>query len=100
MLKVLVIVLTALKVTGTELVPFSIKYCWAAAPSNRPSLITVFSIELMRTFWNAGIAMAARRPMMTTTIMISTRVKPWFERDVFMFLFIGIFVALLFEELF
>jgi hypothetical protein len=36
----------------------------------------VFSIELLRTFWNAGIAIAAKRPMITTTIMISTNVKP------------------------
>jgi hypothetical protein len=33
----------------------------------------------VRTFWNAGIAMAANRPMMTTTIMISTRVKPFLD---------------------
>jgi len=29
----------------------------------------------VRTLVKAGMAMAARRPMMTTTIMISTRVK-------------------------
>src|SRR5476651_974154 len=45
---------------------------------------TALSWELERTFWNAGIAIAARRPMMTTTIMISTRVKPLVDLCIFM----------------
>ncbi len=39
-----------------------------------------------RTFWNAGMAMAANRPMMTTTIMISTSVKPDLERVFIIFI--------------
>jgi hypothetical protein len=35
--------------------------------------------ELSRTFWKAGIAIAAKRPMITTTIMISTRVNPFLD---------------------
>src|SRR5215831_11311092 len=59
--------------------PFSRKYWSAAAESCRALFSTALSCEDWRTFWNAGIAMAASRPMMTTTIMISTRVKPLFE---------------------
>ena len=51
---------------------------------------TVLSCELARTFWNAGMAIAASRPMMTTTIMISTRVKPLLER----IFFIGVCILL------
>ena len=47
---------------------------------------TVLSCEAWRTFWNAGMAIAANRPMMTTTIMISTSVKPLVDR-VFILLF-------------
>src|SRR5882672_5917849 len=67
-------------VEATEETPFSRKYWSAAADSWRALFSTVLSCEDERTFWNAGIAMAARRPMMTTTIMISTRVKPLLER--------------------
>ena len=35
-----------------------------------------FCCEVVRAFTKLGIAMAAKRPIMATTIMISTRVKP------------------------
>src|SRR5437868_1521278 len=41
--------------------------------------------EVARALTKLGIAMAANRPMMATTIMISTSVKPVFRR---MFIFI------------
>jgi hypothetical protein len=40
-----------------------------------------------------GIAMAAKRPMIATTIMISTNVKPAL-RDVFLFILLFYFSAL------
>src|ERR1700752_5006865 len=63
-------------VWATVETPFSRKYWSAAAASWRALLRTALSCEEVRTFWKAGIAIAARRPMMTTTIMISTRGKP------------------------
>src|SRR5215469_6400658 len=39
-------------------------------------LMQAFCCEVARAFTKLGIAMAANKPMMATTIMISTRVKP------------------------
>src|SRR5258708_25952334 len=72
------------EVERTEETPFSRKNWSEAADSWRALLSTALSCEDWRTFWNAGMAIAAKRPMMTTTIMISTRVKPLVER-VFIF---------------
>src|SRR5258708_34334603 len=68
------------EVERTEETPFSRKNWSAAADRWRALLSTALSCEDWRTFWNAGMAIAARRPMMTTTIMISTSVKPLVER--------------------
>src|SRR5882672_1451849 len=73
-------------VEATEETPFSRKYWSAAADSWRALFNTALSCEDWRTFWNAGMAIAARRPMMTTTIMISTSVKPLVERVFILFL--------------
>ena len=42
----------------------------------RRSVLTEASLALSLVAANFGIAIAARMPMMTTTIMISTTVKP------------------------
>ena len=70
-------------VNATVVIPCSRKYWSAAAESWRRLFVTALSCEAARTFWKAGMAMAASRPMMTTTIMISTRVKPLEERRFF-----------------
>src|SRR4029077_12832351 len=50
---------------------------WLAAASIwRMLLMQALAWEVARAFTKFGIAMAARRPMMATTIMISTSVKP------------------------
>src|SRR5882762_37053 len=45
-----------------------------------------FICEVVRALMKLGIAIAANRPIMATTIMISTRVKPLL-RDVLVFIF-------------
>src|SRR5258706_18206 len=50
---------------------------WLAAASIwRRLLMQALAWEVARAFTKFGIAIAARRPMMATTIMISTSVKP------------------------
>src|SRR3954470_745340 len=57
------------------------------APSNwRRLLMHAFVCEVVRARTKLGIAMAARRPMIATTIMISTRVKPHLF-DILIFIF-------------
>ena len=51
-----------------------------------------FVCEVVRAFTKLGIAMAARRPMMATTIMISTRVKPDLREVLFALAFAFLFV--------
>src|SRR6266702_863891 len=48
-------------------------------------LMQAFDCEVLRALTKLGIAIAARRPMMATTIMISTSVKPPL-RDVLIFI--------------
>src|SRR2546425_3989947 len=56
------------------------------APSTwRRLLMQAFCCEVVRALTKLGIAIAANRPMMATTIMISTRVKPDFL-DVLLFI--------------
>ena len=43
--------------------------------------------EVARAFTKFGIAMAAKRPMMATTIMISTSVKPALRMFFIVFIF-------------
>src|ERR1035438_5273435 len=51
----------------------------AAASIWRRLLMQALACEVARAFTKFGMAMAARRPIMATTIMISTRVKPAFR---------------------
>src|SRR3954449_4528277 len=53
----------------------------------RRLLIQAFCCEVVRARTKLGIAMAARRPMMATTIMISTKVKPEFFEVLIFILF-------------
>src|SRR5258708_2619725 len=55
---------------------FSSAHCWAAPSIWRRLLMHALAWEVVRALAKLGIAIAARRPMMATTIMISTSVKP------------------------
>src|SRR2546430_542957 len=55
---------------------FSNAHCWTAPSIWRRLLMQAFCCEVVRARTKLGIAIAARRPMMATTIMISTSVKP------------------------
>src|SRR2546430_1657290 len=55
---------------------FSNAHCCTAPSIWRRLLMQAFACETVRARTKLGIAIAARRPMMATTIMISTRVKP------------------------
>src|SRR6266478_4347449 len=55
---------------------FSRAHSWAAPSIWRRLLMHALACEVVRALTKLGIAMAARRPMMATTIMISTSVKP------------------------
>src|SRR5580698_8175506 len=70
--------------------PFSNANSLAAASIWRRLLMQALACEVARAFTKFGIAIAANRPIMATTIMISTRVKPALR----MFLFV--FILLLF----
>src|ERR1700722_2091210 len=69
---------------------------WLAAASIwRMLLMQALACEVARAFTKFGIAIAAKRPMMATTIMISTRVKPalrmfWFVFILCLVLFRGV----------
>src|SRR5216683_7263879 len=51
----------------------------------RRLLMQAFICEVVRALMKLGMAIAAKRPMMATTIMISTNVKPLL-RDVLIFI--------------
>src|SRR5260370_2680196 len=51
-------------------------HSWAAPSIWRRLLMHALAWEVVRALTKLGIAIAARRPMMATTIMISTSVKP------------------------
>src|SRR5580658_9647380 len=53
-------------------------HCCLEASTNRRLLMQAFCCEVVRAFTKLGIAMAASKPMMATTIMISTSVNPCF----------------------
>jgi hypothetical protein len=55
---------------------FSIADWSFAAEMSRMLLIHMFCLAVWRALRKFGTAIAARRPMMATTIMISTSVKP------------------------
>src|SRR5439155_14593932 len=60
-------------------------HCCAAPSIWRRLLMQAFTCEVVRALMKLGIAIAARRPMMATTIIISTNVKPDL-REVLMFI--------------
>src|SRR6266404_560105 len=65
---------------------FSSAHCWTAPSMCLRLLMQAFFCEVVRALMKLGIAIAANRPMMATTIMISTNVKPPL-RDVLVFIF-------------
>src|SRR6266404_3047630 len=64
---------------------FSSAHCWTAPSMCLRLLMQAFFCEVVRALMKLGIAIAANRPMMATTIMISTNVKPAL-RDVLFFI--------------
>src|SRR6266849_624592 len=60
-------------------------HCCSAPSIWRRLLMHAFFCEVVRALMKLGIAIAARRPMMATTIIISTNVKPDL-REVLMFI--------------
>src|SRR5687767_15554911 len=65
---------------------FSSAHCSFAPSIWRRLLMHAFFWAVVRALTKLGIAIAARRPMMATTIMISTSVKPAFRLDLLMFI--------------
>src|SRR5579872_3380053 len=61
---------------AVEAALFSKAHCCLAPSTWRRLLMQAFCWALVRARTKLGMAMAASRPMMATTIMISTRVKP------------------------
>jgi len=51
-------------------------HCCLDESIRRKLLIQAFCCEVVRAFTKLGIAIAANKPIMATTIMISTKVKP------------------------
>src|SRR6266496_3089845 len=73
--------------TGVALVAWRVSnaHCCLALSIWRRLLMQAFCCAVVRALTKLGIAIAANRPMMATTIMISTRVKPdLFEVLIFM----------------
>src|SRR5205085_8721951 len=69
--------LMSLKATASLAAFFcSNAHCWIAPSIWRRLLMQAFIWAVVRALMKLGIAMAANRPIMATTIMISTRVKP------------------------
>src|ERR1035438_4696035 len=67
---------------------------WLAAASIwRRLLMQALACEVARAFTKFGMAMAARRPMMATTIMISTSVKPALRRFLVCFIVFAFFLC-------
>src|SRR2546426_9688822 len=74
---------------------FSSAHCWIAPSICRRLLMQAFICEVVRALMKLGIAIAANRPIMATTIMISTNVKPDLREVMifilcFVFLFCGV----------
>src|SRR5476649_2384822 len=73
---------------------FASKANWLAAASIwRRLLMQAFCCEVARAFTKFGIAMAAKRPMMATTIMISTSVKPALRMFFIVFIVFAFFLC-------
>src|SRR5262245_15419233 len=76
---------------------FSSAHCWIAPSIWRRLLMQAFICEVVRALIKLGIAIAANRPIIATTIMISTNVKPDL-RDVFLFILYFVFSLLRREQ--
>src|SRR5215472_18863730 len=70
---------------------FSNAHCCTAPSICRRLLMHAFFCEVVRALMKLGMAIAANRPIMATTIMISTNVKPeWREVLIFiLYLFLS-----------
>src|SRR6267142_558380 len=62
--------------TSPDFLPVSIENCWMAESICRMLLMQAVACDLARECTKLGMAMAANKPMMATTIIISTNVKP------------------------
>ena len=69
--------------------PLSKANSWAAASIWRRLLMQALACDVARAFTKLGMAMAAKRPIMATTIMISTKVKPALRRAFVFFIFVS-----------
>src|SRR5437773_5569317 len=65
---------------------FSSAHCWIAPSTWRRLLMHAFFCEVVRALMKLGMAIAANRPIMATTIMISTNVKPDWRAALFFIL--------------
>src|SRR6266571_1283287 len=70
---------------------FSSAHCWIAPSICRKLLMQAFFCEVVRARMKLGMAIAANRPIMATTIMISTNVKPDL-REVLIFILCIVFL--------
>src|SRR5882724_2460763 len=66
-------------------------HCCLAPSIWRRLLMQAFTWEVVRARTKLGMAMAANRPMMATTIMISTKVKPDLRDEVTFITFLSYF---------
>src|SRR5579862_3743519 len=69
---------------------FSKAHCCLAPSIWRKLLMQALVCEVVRARTKLGIAMAASKPMMATTIMISTSVNPHFDFDLRVFILNGV----------
>src|SRR5256885_15356751 len=72
---------------------FSSAHCWIAPSTWRRLLMHAFFCEVVRALMKLGMAIAANRPIMATTIMISTNVKPDWRVGFFFILTFFFFVC-------
>src|SRR5881397_3440766 len=70
---------------------FSSAHCWIAPSTWRRLLMHAFFCEVVRALMKLGMAIAAKRPIMATTIIISTNVKPDL-REVLIFILCFVFL--------
>src|ERR1017187_2312800 len=83
------------KVAGPSpvFIPFSSAHSLTAASIWRMLLMQALACEVARALTKLGMAIAAKRPIMATTIIISTNVKPALRRVLVFFIFIFLFVC-------
>src|ERR1700683_5438886 len=78
--------------------PFSNAHSLMAASIWRRLLMQALACDVARARMKLGIAIAANRPMMATTIMISTNVKPALREVLVVFIVLIVFLFLLRRE--